>query len=518
MDKSFRATYFDFSQLNRSDFIHAIKDTLFMTGISMIFVIIFGILLGLALYSLSKSQRKGSRLLYQIVAVISNIFRSTPFIILIVLLLPFTKILVGSILGAKAAIPALVLSAVPFYARLVEMAFREVDQGVLEAAEAMGATPFQMIWKVLLPESSPALISGATVSAITMIGFTAMAGAIGAGGLGGLAYQDGFQRNRLTVTLFATVLLLLIVFLVQGLGDLAVNYADKRLQKSSTKQRFTAKSKFITALIAVCLLVVGFFGFAPKDTDTAKKGSTQTVLKVGASSTPHAEILQHIKPLLAKKGVQLEIITFEDYVLPNQALERKEIDANYFQSLPYFKKEIAEKGYDFVNIGNIHAEPMALYSKKWKSLKDLPNGATVIASNSESDWGRIIGILQAASLVKIKSDVNIQNATFDDIVENPKQLKFEHSLDPAMLTTAYQNQEGDVIAINANYAVSVGLNPHKDSLAVQKDLTAYANIIAVRKEDQNRPALKKLVEVLHQKDVQAWMSQKYKGVVEPLDK
>src|SRR5699024_5510879 len=140
MAKGFTATYFDFSQLNQAEFIRAIRDTLYMTTVSMFFVIIFGILLGLLLYSLGKSERRSGRIFYQIVAVISNIFRSTPFIILIILLIPLTKLLVGSFLGATAAIPGLVLSAIPFYARLVEMAFREVDSGVLEAAEAMGAT------------------------------------------------------------------------------------------------------------------------------------------------------------------------------------------------------------------------------------------------------------------------------------------------------------------------------------------------------------------------------------------
>jgi D-methionine transport system permease protein len=148
--------------------------------------------------------------------------------ILMVLIIPLTIILVGTMLGASAAIPALVLSAVPFYARLVEMALREVDAGVLEAADAMGASYGQLVLKVLLPESMPALISGLTVTSVTMIGFTAMAGAIGAGGLGNLAWQEGFQRNNYTVTLVATVIILVIVFIVQGVGDFFTAKLDKR--------------------------------------------------------------------------------------------------------------------------------------------------------------------------------------------------------------------------------------------------------------------------------------------------
>lgn len=228
MKKTLAEEYFDFSKLDGEKFLEATKQTLYMTGISMIFVIIIGIILGLLLYYLSKSSNPGAKVFYNIISIISNICRSVPFIILIILLIPITKLMIGTFLGPTAAIPALVISAAPFYGRLVEIAFREVDSGVLEASEAMGATRLQVIWKVLIPESLPALISGATVTTITMIGFTAMAGAISAGGLGGLAYQDGFMRGNQTVTLFATICILIIVFIIQGIGDLAVKKSDKR--------------------------------------------------------------------------------------------------------------------------------------------------------------------------------------------------------------------------------------------------------------------------------------------------
>nr|WP_242704587.1 methionine ABC transporter permease [Enterococcus sp. 665A] len=218
----------NFDQLDPETFRQAIIDTLFMTITSMILVFIIGLLLGLALYTLGRNKTNGKSLLYGIVSIIGNIFRSTPFMILMVLIIPFTKLLVGTMLGAKAAIPALVLSAAPFYARLVEIAFREVDSGVLEAADSMGASYLEIIYKVLIPESLPALISGITVTTITMIGFTAMAGAIGAGGLGALAWQEGYQRGNYTVTLLATVIILIIVFIVQGVGDFLAKKTDKR--------------------------------------------------------------------------------------------------------------------------------------------------------------------------------------------------------------------------------------------------------------------------------------------------
>ena len=175
MGKSFSETYFDFEKIDWANMQQATIDTLFMTFFSMVLVIVIGLILGLALYSLGRKQTFGSRFAYTLVSIISNVFRSTPFMILMVLIIPFTTLLVGSFLGAKAAIPALVLSAAPFYARLVEIAFREVSPGVIEAAEAMGASYWEIIYKIIIPESVPALISGITVTTISMIGYTAMA-------------------------------------------------------------------------------------------------------------------------------------------------------------------------------------------------------------------------------------------------------------------------------------------------------------------------------------------------------
>ncbi len=228
MNKGFVETYFNFEKVDWSTMSVSIYNTLYMTIISTILVVILGLLLGLALYTLGRKSSTSSKLIYTIVSIISNIFRSTPFMILIVLLIPVTTILVGTFLGATAAIPALVLSATPFYARLVEISFREVDSGVLEAAEAMGASYGEIIYKILIPESLPSLISGVTVTTITMIGYTAIAGAVGAGGLGAVAWQEGYQRSNYTITLVATALILVIVFIIQAIGDYLTKRTDKR--------------------------------------------------------------------------------------------------------------------------------------------------------------------------------------------------------------------------------------------------------------------------------------------------
>ncbi|MFD1319420.1 methionine ABC transporter permease [Loigolactobacillus zhaoyuanensis] len=223
------SSYFHFSQVDWPSMWSATGETIWMTIFSLVVVAILGILLGLLLFETAGSSNFWARLVHGLTALFVNVFRSVPFIILIVLLLPLTKGLVGTIIGPKAALPSLIISAAPFYARMVELAFHEIDHGVIEAAEAMGATRWQIVYKVLLPESSPALVSGITVTGISLIGFTAMAGVIGAGGLGNLAYLDGFQASNNTVTLVATIIILLVVFVCQTAGDIVVGRLDKRV-------------------------------------------------------------------------------------------------------------------------------------------------------------------------------------------------------------------------------------------------------------------------------------------------
>ncbi|HCT9898977.1 TPA: ABC transporter permease [Citrobacter koseri] len=217
-----------FPHLKWEQLFAATQETLYMTVLSGIATFVLGIVLGLALFLTARGGLFQNRTLYSVISLVVNIFRSIPFIILIVLLLPFTKALVGTILGANAALPALIVGAAPFYARLVEIALREVDRGVIEATRSMGARLSTLIFRVLLPESSPALVSGITVTLIALVSYSAMAGVIGAGGLGNLAYLEGFQRNHNDVTLVATVTILIIVFIIQFCGDVITSLLDKR--------------------------------------------------------------------------------------------------------------------------------------------------------------------------------------------------------------------------------------------------------------------------------------------------
>jgi D-methionine transport system permease protein len=217
-----------FPNVNWDRMWEATGETLYMSAISVAATFILGAILGLLLFLTSKGNIWENKPVILVLSAFVNIFRSIPFIILIVLLIPFTKFILNTMIGENAALPALIIGSAPFYARMVEIGLREIDKGVIEAAKSMGAKTTTIIWKVLLPESMPALVSGITVTAIALVSYTAMAGVIGAGGLGNLAYMEGFQRSRNDVTLMATIIILVIVFLIQFIGDIVTRKLDKR--------------------------------------------------------------------------------------------------------------------------------------------------------------------------------------------------------------------------------------------------------------------------------------------------
>jgi D-methionine transport system substrate-binding protein len=271
---------------------------------------------------------------------------------------------------------------------------------------------------------------------------------------------------------------------------------------------------FVLALSFVLLLAA--CGTSEEKSDGGGEKAETTELVVGASNVPHAEILEEASALLEKKGIELKIETFQDYVLPNKALDSKELDANYFQHIPYLTAQIKENGYDFVNAGGIHIEPIGVYSKKYKDLNELPDGAQLIMSNSVADHGRLLSLLEAEGLIKLKEGIDKTTATTEDVIENKKNLKFDTNYEAALLPQIYNNGEGDAVLINSNYAIDAGLNPLEDSIAIENSESPYVNVIAVRKGDENKEAIKTLVEVLRSKEIQDFILEKYKGAVVPV--
>ena len=206
----------------------AAGETLYMEGVAVVLAEVVGLPLGIILVTTERGHILENPLVNRVLATIINIGRSIPFIILMVAIIPFTRALVGTSIGTTAAMVPLTVAAIPFVARLVETALKEVDGGVVEAALALGASPFQIIWKVLIPEALPSLVSGVTITAVNLIGYSAMAGAVGGGGLGDLAVRYGYQRFRTDIMLATVIILIVLVQAMQSLGDWASRSLSKK--------------------------------------------------------------------------------------------------------------------------------------------------------------------------------------------------------------------------------------------------------------------------------------------------
>ncbi|ALZ86601.1 MULTISPECIES: methionine ABC transporter permease [Pseudomonas] len=217
-----------FSNIDWAEIWQATQDTLAMLGWSMLFTLILGLPLGVLLFLTSRRQLLEQPLVYGILSFVVNVLRSVPFIILLILMIPITVWLIGTSLGVEGAIPPLVVGAAPFFARLVETALREVDRGIIEATQAMGASLWQIVTRTLLPEALPGLIAATTVTAIALVSYTAMAGVIGGGGLGDLAIRFGYQRFQTDVMVVTVLLLLVLVQVLQMVGDRLVAHFSRR--------------------------------------------------------------------------------------------------------------------------------------------------------------------------------------------------------------------------------------------------------------------------------------------------
>ena len=275
--------------------------------------------------------------------------------------------------------------------------------------------------------------------------------------------------------------------------------------------------KKLSILLTTALLAIGLVGCGGndkgKDSAAQTAGSeTKKELKeivVGATPVPHAEILKEVDKLLEKDGYKLKIVEFTDYQIPNTALAEKELDANFFQHVPFLNKTIEEKKYELDYTVKVHIEPMGLYSKKIKDLKELKDGAEIAIPNDPTNGARALRVLETAGLIKVKEG---ELVTKVDITENKKNLKVTE-LDAAQLPRVL----GDVDAavINANYAIEAELNPTKDAISIESLDSPYANVLAVRKEDKEKDNIKALSKALTSPEIKKFIEEKYNGNVVP---
>ena len=232
-------------------------------------------------------------------------------------------------------------------------------------------------------------------------------------------------------------------------------------------------------------------------------------IKVGVTPGEHAEIMEKVKDIAAKKGLNIEILEFSDYVVPNQALADGDLNANSFQHQPYLDNQIADRGFDLVAVGKTITTPMGVYSKKVKSLGELADGATVAIPNDPTNGGRALLVLAKEGLIKVNPDAGLK-AGPADITENPKNIQISE-LDAAQLPRSLDDV--DAAVINTNYALEAGLNPTKDSIAIEGSESPYANVIVVRSADKDAPWVKTLVEAYHDDSIKAFINEKFKGAI-----
>lgn len=247
-------------------------------------------------------------------------------------------------------------------------------------------------------------------------------------------------------------------------------------------------------------------GDATKTTEKSNK-----VLKIGASPQPHAAILENIKQDLADKGIELEIQQFSDYVVPNTAVEDGDLDANFFQHVPYMDEFNKQQGTHLVSVGSVHLEPMGLYSKKIKDLKELKEGATISIPNDPTNGGRALLLLEKNGIVKLKDGAGLA-ATDKDIVENPMNLKIT-LLDAAQLPRTLEDVDASVI--NTNFALEADLNPLNDALVIEDKDSPYANIVAVKEGNEKDERVVALMEALNSEKTKKFIEDEYKGAIVP---
>ena len=234
-------------------------------------------------------------------------------------------------------------------------------------------------------------------------------------------------------------------------------------------------------------------------------------IKIGVSPGEHAEILEQVAPIAAAKGLNLDIVEFSDYVVPNTALADGDLQANSFQHVPYLENQIKDRGFEIVAVAKTITTPMGVYSNKVKSLDELADGATVAIPNDPTNGGRALLVLADEGVITVSPDAGLVPTPLD-ITENPKNFKFRE-LDAAQLPRALE--DADAAVINTNFALAAGISPREDSIAMEKADSPYANVIAVRKGDEEQPWLKTLVEVYHSPEIKNYIETKYEGAVIP---
>ena len=461
----------------------AIWETVYVTLLGTLFAYLIGLPLGIILVTGEEGGiRPLPKPLMKVLNMVVNLLRSVPFTILMVVCFPLARLILGTSVGTTASIVPLTLAAAPFVGRVVESSLREMDRGVVEAAQAMGCSPWQIVTKVMLPECRPSLITGFTTATITILSY---GGAVcGRPVPGDPGADHPIHRHG-----------------AGGKDRPADQYQHNKKEEKITMKRRIA----VLALALTLVLSLAACG---------SKGGDKTIT-VGASPAPHAEILEVAKEVLAKEGYTLEIKEFDDYVLPNEAVEDGSLDANFFQHITYMNDFNSSSGTHLVSAATIHYEPFGIYAGKTASLDALADGAQIAIPNDATNGGRALLLLQENGLITLKADCGLE-PTVQDIVENPHSYEIVE-LEARLLPTTLKDV--DVAVINGNYAIDAGLKI-ADALAIESTegtaAEAYANVLTVKEGSESSDGVKALVAALQSEEVKTFIQESYSGAVVPL--
>lgn len=275
--------------------------------------------------------------------------------------------------------------------------------------------------------------------------------------------------------------------------------------------------KKILAVVGLSLALVGCGNEAQKANQAGNaKEATKTevadnTIKIGVSPTPHAEIIEALQPQFEEAGLKVEAVVFDDYIQPNEQLAAGDLDANYFQHGPYLEEFTKQNNLELTSVGNVHIEPMGVYSDKVKTVEEIKDGGEILIPNDATNGGRALLLLEQAGLIKLKDSSNLLS-TEADIVENSKNLKFV-AMEAQNIPNTYKDAE--LAVINANYALGAGLVPSKDALLLESGDSPYANLVAVRTGEEGQEKFKKLIEVLNSDAAKKVIEEKFEGAVVP---
>src|SRR3990167_3578404 len=454
--------------------LEATGTTIYMVFVSALVGISAGLFLGIILFLTGHDQVLENKSIHNVLNLTVNIGRSIPFIILLICLIPVTRLIVGTSIGTNAALLPLIVTTIPFFARITASAFSEVSHGLIETSEAFGASTWQLVQRVLIPESLSSLIRGATLTIIGLVGCSAMAGAVGGGGLGELAINYGYERFNTLVILETVIAITLLVQLIQYIGDRLARHCNLKWVGAS-----------IAGIASICLLSQ-VYAYLPSYTH---------VLRVGVINGEDVGLLTVVQKLAKEKyGLEIKVIGFDDYVQPNVALSNGSIDANIFQHVPFLNAQIKSHGYHITPVAKTFVYPFGFYSNKIHKLSELKRGDMVAIPNDPSNEGRALLLLSDNHLITLKPGSGLF-ATPSDIAENPYDLQFKE-LNVAQIARSLNDVA--IGGLTNDYTKPAGFKV-SDAVVKESPDSPYANVVAVRSADVHRSDIKKLISAIHSK-------------------